>query len=201
MNIENLSQKICDFGAEALSLYVTMTGLSLLSLPEYFMTSVIAERMFRETKHYVGLETRVSELLTWCPRTERRVLSSNERLRDIDVRRWKPDLVVYSPAPTPEEAELMALVELKRGYISAHLDENQRTDRGKALRILEEVNCDHVILCGSLPPENRDFHETQAAEFGDIWFETKVAPSPDGRYSDYYFGARLISLNQESSFI
>ncbi len=191
--LENVSQFICDFGAEAVSLYVTMTGMPPETVPEYFLTSVIAERLFHQTKHYVGMETRVSELITWCPRPERPALEPSGRLRDVDIRRWKPDLVVYSCAVTPEDAELMALVEVKRGYISADLDENKRTDRSKALKILDQLDCDHVILCGSLPKPNRDFHIKKAEECRDRWFETSVTASPDNRYSDYYFGARLMT--------
>ncbi len=194
---EEIARLICKYGADAVTRYVKMSGMGPETIPEYFLTSIIADQLHSSNGYVITLETSVSELLEWASREQRKRLSKQERLRDLDIRRWKPDIVVYKAHTPPDDADMLALVEVKRGTISAEISDDKRTDREKALRVLEELDCPHIILCGSLNEESRNLQEIEARQQNDFWAEVKVDSLPWPL--DYFFGARVVNTSLDAN--
>jgi hypothetical protein len=179
--------ELCQAGADAIRTYVTVSGEPYATMPEYFLGSSIFSVIGR--KRAVTLETPLWQLHDW--------LRNSGPVPDIDpeVSRWKLDMIVYDGfGPTPHDQKAWALVEIKNGYIDADLLEGRRSDRAKLLSITNWFHASkpHIICCGSLNSERREFHIRQAEKLGDRWFEDATGQLPYDN-GEAYFCARVIA--------
>lgn len=178
--------ELCQSGASAIQQYETKSGEPYTTMPEYFLSASMFSAL--GLQRAVTLETSVWQLRDW--------LAVSKPLLSIDpeLSRWKVDLIVFDGhQKAPHDQKVWALVEIKNGFIDADQFEGRRSDRSKLLSITNLLHEDkpHLICCGSLNAERREFHIRQAGTLGDQWFEVTCGHLP---YSDgeAFFCARVI---------
>lgn len=104
-------------------------------------------------------------------------------------------MVVYEGGGKhPQEQNIWALVEVKKGYIDADFLPDRRSDRQKLLFVdaLFSGRHPHLICCGSFNDDGRTIHENRAKEQNDGWYEAEAGNLLYG-YGKMYFCARVIN--------
>ncbi len=89
-----LLQRLCDAGAKAVHRYVTVSGESAATMPEYFLTCSVFEALASERA--ITLETPFWQIHQWVAEGAKFPQELN-----VDSRGWKLDMVIYDGGGKP----------------------------------------------------------------------------------------------------
>jgi hypothetical protein len=198
-NIKEIVQEFCEAGAEAVRCYAEVSQLDPLEapyMPEYFASAFILQKLGRSRR--IILEASLTQLQVWnddaCERRHLLKLTEPEtllRLKSLNEalgrRSPRVDLTLFD-----SKRDLLALVEVKPGWISFESAPARISDRDKLLHILPLVHtCPYGIACGWMELNHLKWQRSR--KNGDILYEAKVQHIPGVFNSshEYFFGARV----------
>ena len=167
--IADVVTALCEQGARAVSRYVEISGLDLEAMPNTSCRHIFDHM---GTKVTMTLETNFLSLLEWNThtRTSRRAALSWEDIRALsraaDIGTPRVDLVIFADPHRPKDKQdILALVEFKRGWISA-----EGGDRDKLLLVLNHIDsCKYGVVCGWT--DSPEYARSEAENVGDRWVE------------------------------
>jgi hypothetical protein len=207
INTDDLMQRFCDAGAQAVRRYVDVSGDRHLNMPEYFMPSFVFDSLGGKTT--ATLETSFSYLVDWnAGARQRRGLPQQFRdarllLLAQQLGGRRVDMVLFEGEEDhkpKDEQDFFALVEFKRGWIDAASFPGRISDRDKLLMLLDHIDtCPWGIACGWIPQNHYDWQQTQIRGSKDRWFESKIQlPDYD---APLFFCARLFARGSDEDRI
>jgi hypothetical protein len=169
-DIGTIITALCEHGARAVQRYVEISGVGPGAMPEYFMPAFIFDHMGDQVT--MTLETNFLSLLEWNMHAKngRRVVPSAADIKALslaaDLGSPRVDLAIFADPHRPkDEQDILALVEFKRGWISA-----EGGDRDKLLLLLNHIDsCKYGAVCGWT--DKPEYPRGEAQKFGDLWFE------------------------------
>jgi hypothetical protein len=192
MDIDQLLQKFCEAGADAMRRYAEISGEPPDELPEYFMPALIFDRLGSKNMTFT-LETNFSKLAEWnkCARVRRGLppqpLEERELLRLAEeVRRPRVDMVLYKDklGCPKHELDIWCIIEFKRGGIDL-------PDLAKITKVLAHIDtCDYGVVCGCTRERHLEGYRAATLGTRDRWFESEMRPLL-GDNKRYFFVARL----------
>jgi hypothetical protein len=181
--IDDVMQKFCDAGADAVRRYLDVSGEDAGTMPEYFMPAFVLDRLGDRVTS--TLETNFGALVEWNVRVrERRRLGQqphDERLlllaQQSNGRRV--DMVLFEgeeEGKPKDQQDMLALVEFKRGYVSANREPGRLSDRDKLLMLLAYIDtCPWGIVCGWTNKDHLEWQKQHSLkETSDRWYEKQI---------------------------
>jgi hypothetical protein len=198
LQIDGVMRKLCEAGAQSVRRYVDVAGDDPWTMPEYFMRAFFLDRSGNEIT--MTLETGFGTLVEWNTGVRIR-RSMPERAHDDRLLRLaeqlggrRVDLAIFAGEEehkAKDQQDLFALVEYKRGWISANRDPGGMSDRDKLLMLLAHVDtCPCGIVCGwAIEDHARWQRDVSIKSTSDHWCEQKIE-LPEGYTSSLLFCAR-----------
>jgi hypothetical protein len=185
---KELIQKLCDAGAMAVRRYVTVSGETAATMPEYFLTCSVFDALAGERA--VTLETPFWQVHEW-------VAEGAKFPQELDdySKGWKIDMVIYDGGgKPPNEQRIWGFVEFKNGFLDADPLPGRRSDRDKLLILakLFPLERPKLICCGTVNTEGRIYHKENAEKLGDTWFQSPRQEPPLAT-EEQFFCARLLN--------
>jgi hypothetical protein len=206
IDIDELMRRFCDEGADAVRRYVHVSGEDPSTMPEYFMAGFILDHLGSEIT--ATLETNFGYLAQWNNDVRKRrglvERTDDERslrlMRRLDGRRV--DMVLFEGEEehkSKDQQDFFALVEFKRGWISASRIPGQESDRDKLLLMLEHIDtCPWGIVCAWVLEDNLEWQKNESIKgTNDRWYEKKI-DSSDGT-TPGFFCARVFARSSDEN--